>query len=173
MQRAGVAALEHGEDFVALQVARARRGRDIVCDALGRTGRCRFAVPQGAFYLFFRSTARPTRAARVRLIDEAHVGLAPGTAFGAGGEHFVRVCYARDPDQVADAMTRRGEGADEGGERLSAKPPRASSPARSGRRRSRPCRHIEQQRRRLEALAEFLFELLAQRDEVFVPIMSI
>jgi aspartate/methionine/tyrosine aminotransferase len=41
-----------------------------------------------------------------RLIDEAQVGLAPGTSFGAGGEDFVRVCYARDPDQVADAMTR-------------------------------------------------------------------
>ena len=107
MQRAGVVAIEKGEDFVKSQVERARKSRDIACDILGRTGRCRFAVPQGAFYLFFKVDGETdTRKLVFRLIDEAQVGLAPGTSFGAGGEHFVRVCYARDPDQVADAMTR-------------------------------------------------------------------
>lgn len=107
MQRAGVVAIEKGEDFVNSQIARARRSRDIACDILGRTGRCRFAVPQGAFYLFFSVDGETdTRKLVFRLIDEAQVGLAPGTSFGPGGEHFVRVCYARDPDQVADAMTR-------------------------------------------------------------------
>jgi aspartate/methionine/tyrosine aminotransferase len=47
-----------------------------------------------------------TRRLVMRLIDEANVGLAPGTAFGAGGEHFVRACFARNPDQLEDAMTR-------------------------------------------------------------------
>jgi aspartate/methionine/tyrosine aminotransferase len=107
MQRAGVVAIEQGEDFVHSQIARVRKSRDIACDILGRTGRCRFAVPQGAFYLFFSVDGETnTRKLVFRLIDEAQVGLAPGTSFGPGGEHFVRVCYARDPDQVADAMTR-------------------------------------------------------------------
>jgi len=107
MQRAGVVAIEKGEDFVNSQIARARKSRDIACEILGRTGRCRFAVPQGAFYLFFSVDGETdTRKLVFRLIDEAQVGLAPGTSFGPGGEHFVRVCYARDPDQVADAMTR-------------------------------------------------------------------
>jgi aspartate/methionine/tyrosine aminotransferase len=107
MQRAGVVAIEKGEDFVKSQIARVRKSRDIACDILGRTGRCRFAVPQGAFYLFFKVDGETdTRKLVFRLIDEAQVGLAPGTSFGAGGENFVRVCYARDPDQVADAMTR-------------------------------------------------------------------
>jgi aspartate/methionine/tyrosine aminotransferase len=107
MQRAGVVAIEKGEDFVSSQIARARKSRDIACDILGRIGRCRFAVPQGAFYLFFSvDGASDTRKLVFRLIDEAQVGLAPGTAFGPGGENFVRACYARDPEQVADAMTR-------------------------------------------------------------------
>ena len=107
MQRAGVVAIEKGEDFVNSQIARIRKSRDIACDILGRTGRCRFSVPQGAFYLFFSVDGETdTRKLVFRLIDEAQVGLAPGTSFGPGGEHFVRVCYARDPDQVADAMTR-------------------------------------------------------------------
>jgi len=107
MQRAGVVAIEKGEDFVNSQIARIRKSRDIACDILGRTGRCRFSVPQGAFYLFFSVDGETdTRKLVFRLIDEAQVGLAPGTSFGPGGEHFVRVCYARDPNQVADAMTR-------------------------------------------------------------------
>src|SRR5262245_4201458 len=53
MQRAAVAALDRGESFVDHQIARARRGREIVCDTLASTGRCRFVKPSGAFYLFF------------------------------------------------------------------------------------------------------------------------
>lgn len=107
MQRAGVVAIQKGEDFVHSQIARVRKSRDIACDILGRTGRCRFVVPQGAFYLFFSVDGETdTRQLVFRLIDEAQVGLAPGTSFGPGGEHFVRVCYARDPNQVEDAMTR-------------------------------------------------------------------
>ena len=104
IQRAAVAALQHGESFVAHQVARARQGRDLVASALAATGRARLAVPQGAFYLFFAIDGEPdTRALAFRLIDEAGVGLAPGTAFGAGGDGFLRLCFARDPQQLATA----------------------------------------------------------------------
>jgi aspartate/methionine/tyrosine aminotransferase len=107
MQRAAVTAIDRGESFVTHLIERARRGRDIACDILGRTGRCRLVPPQGAFYLFFKVEGETdTRRLVMRLIDEANVGLAPGTAFGAGGEHFVRACFARNPDQLEDAMTR-------------------------------------------------------------------
>ena len=107
MQRAGIVALERGESFVAHQVARARKSRDIACDILGKTGRCRFAVPQGAFYLFFAVDGETdTHKLTRRLVDEAQVGLAPGTAFGRGGEQFVRLCFARDPLQIEDACKR-------------------------------------------------------------------
>jgi aspartate/methionine/tyrosine aminotransferase len=107
MQRAGVVALDRGEEFVAQQVARARASRDIACDILGKTGRCRFTPPQGAFYLFFAVDGEPDseKLAR-RLVDEAQVGLAPGTAFGDGGKHFLRLCFAREPKQIRDACER-------------------------------------------------------------------
>jgi aspartate/methionine/tyrosine aminotransferase len=105
MQRAGVAALERGESWAEQQVARARRGRDIACAALAATGRCRFAVPQGSFYLFFSVEGEnDTRALALRLIDTAGVGLAPGTAFGAGGERFLRLCFARNAEELGRAM---------------------------------------------------------------------
>jgi aspartate/methionine/tyrosine aminotransferase len=107
MQRAAIAALNRGENFVAHQVARARAGRDALSQALGATGRCRFALPNGSFYLFYRVEGEPdTRALALRLIDEAGVGLAPGTALGGGGADFLRACFARRTDQVELAGQR-------------------------------------------------------------------
>jgi aspartate/methionine/tyrosine aminotransferase len=111
MQRAAVAALDRGESFVIHQVARARRGRDIVCAALAATGRCRFALPHGAFYLFFAVEGETdTRRLALRLIDEARVGLAPGSAFGASGRGFLRLCFARNAEQLETAVQRLASG---------------------------------------------------------------
>jgi aspartate/methionine/tyrosine aminotransferase len=107
MQRAGVVALDQGDDFIAHQVARARKSRDVVCDVLARSGCCRFAAPRGAFYLLFEVAGETdSRRLAFRLIDEAAIGLAPGSAFGPGGERFLRLCFARDPKQMADAAER-------------------------------------------------------------------
>jgi aspartate/methionine/tyrosine aminotransferase len=107
MQRAAIAALEQGEGFLGLQVARAHKGRDIVSDALAGTGRVRFARPHGAFYLFFAIDGEPdTRKLGLRLVDEANVGLAPGTAFGAAGAGFMRLCFARSEERLKIAADR-------------------------------------------------------------------
>jgi len=107
MQRAAVAGLDRGESFVAHQVARARSGGDIACGALAAITRCRLAVPQGAFYLFFAVEGEAdTRRLALRLIDEARVGLAPGSAFGASGRGFLRLCFARNAEQLETAMQR-------------------------------------------------------------------
>ncbi|WP_038360436.1 pyridoxal phosphate-dependent aminotransferase [Bosea sp. 117] len=107
MQRAGVAALDRGESFVAHQIERARRGRDIVADALLPTNRVRLVKPPGALYLFFGVEGeRDMRSLALRLIDEANVGLAPGTAFGPGGEDFIRLCFARGEVQLAEVADR-------------------------------------------------------------------
>jgi aspartate/methionine/tyrosine aminotransferase len=107
MQRAAVAAIERGEGFVTHMIERARRGRDLCCEKLGEVQGCRFAPPHGAFYLFFSVDGETdTRRLAIRLIDEANVGLAPGTAFGAGGEQFLRLCFARNPEHLEAAIGR-------------------------------------------------------------------
>jgi aspartate/methionine/tyrosine aminotransferase len=107
MQRGAIAALDEGDDFLAVQMERARQARDIVCDILGSTGRARFSVPQGAFYLFFSVDGiTDSRAAAFEIVDRANVGLAPGTAFGEGGEAFFRLCFHRRLDQVEEAANR-------------------------------------------------------------------
>lgn len=109
MQRGAVAALDEGDAFVAEQVQRARQARDIICGALGRTGRARFAVPPGSFYLFFAvDGVTNSRETAFEIIDEANVGLAPGAAFGPDGEGSFRLCFNRRLDQIEEAGERLG-----------------------------------------------------------------
>jgi aspartate/methionine/tyrosine aminotransferase len=106
-QRAAIAALEEGEAFLARQIERCRRARDTLCQGLQATGRVTFVEPEAAFYLFCAVQGFPdSRALALRLIDEAGVGAAPGGAFGPGGEGHLRLCFARDPEQIAEATRR-------------------------------------------------------------------
>lgn len=106
-QRAAIAALTEGEAFLAAQIERCRRSRDILCEGLSSTGRVRYFEPEAAFYLFFEVDGFPdSRALAMRLIDEAGIGAAPGSAFGAGGEGHLRVCFASEPAQMEEATRR-------------------------------------------------------------------
>lgn len=107
MQRAATVGLEEGDGFIATQVQRARESRAIVCSGLAATGRVRFAEPPGAFYLFFAVDGEPdTQKLGLRLVDEANLGIAPGDAFGDAGQGFLRLCFLRSPEQVAEATRR-------------------------------------------------------------------
>ena len=107
MQKGAVKAISEGDDFVDEQVALAQKARDVFCDILQATNRVVIARPEGAFYAFFRIDGlSDTRAAAIDIVDRANVGLAPGTAFGPGGEAFMRACFLRRIDQVEDAANR-------------------------------------------------------------------
>jgi aspartate/methionine/tyrosine aminotransferase len=107
MQRGAVAALDEGDAFVVATIERARQARDIVCSALARTGRVRFAAPPGAFYLFFQiEGVSNSRDAAIRIIDETNVGLAPGSAFEAPDEGWFRLCFNRRLDLIEEASQR-------------------------------------------------------------------
>jgi aspartate/methionine/tyrosine aminotransferase len=110
MQRGAVAALEQGDGFIAGQVERARAARDIVCRILGETGKARFSVPPGAFYLMFSvDGVTASRAAAFDIVDQANVGLAPGMAFGEGWDSMFRICFHRRLDQIEEASNRLAE----------------------------------------------------------------
>ncbi|MBB2842334.1 UNVERIFIED_ORG: aspartate/methionine/tyrosine aminotransferase [Rhizobium etli] len=107
MQKGAVAALDHGDDFVRANIAKAARSRDILCDALIATNRVETLKPDGALYAFLKiDGVTDSRRAAIDIVDKTGVGLAPGTAFGAGGELFLRACFLRDPGQIAVAAER-------------------------------------------------------------------
>jgi aspartate/methionine/tyrosine aminotransferase len=63
--------------------------------------------PDGAFYVFPRIEGLDDSFAFCRrLLVEQRVGLAPGSAFGAGGEGSVRLCYAAERSILEPALER-------------------------------------------------------------------
>ena len=81
-----------------------------MCRKLAETGRVRFSVPPGAFYLFFKVEGlKDSTKAAFDIVDKASVGLAPGTAFGSAGEGYLRLCFHRRLDHVEEAANRLAE----------------------------------------------------------------
>lgn len=107
LQRGAVAALNEGDAFVQSYVDLAAKNRDILCTKLLATGKVKLVPPQGAFYLFFGiDNITDTRQAALKMVDDIAVGLAPGSAFGKGGEHFFRLCFLRDQSVIEEAADR-------------------------------------------------------------------
>ena len=111
LQRGCVAALDHGDDFVAEQVSHGpRRTATWRSRMLAELPRLRFEMPQGAFYLFFAIDGMTDSGRHAcALIDEAKVGFAPGATFGPGGEGHLRMCFLRDPGKLEEALDRFGQ----------------------------------------------------------------
>jgi aspartate/methionine/tyrosine aminotransferase len=78
-----------------------------VIERLAAMPRVRAIPPQGAFYTMFE-VDRMTDSFEFcrRALHEAGIGMAPGTSFGQGSESMVRLCYAKTPDLLHQAMDR-------------------------------------------------------------------
>ena len=107
VQRAGVAAVKDGEPVVAHSRERFRRARDFLVKALKETEKVHVSLPAGAMYAFFRVEGMTDSLAFCkRLVREAGLGLAPGSAFGPEGEGFVRWCFAASEERLAEGVAR-------------------------------------------------------------------
>jgi aspartate/methionine/tyrosine aminotransferase len=106
-QRAAETALLWGENTLAEMLVRLRENRDFCLAALAKMPRVTVPKPDGAFYLFPKiAGVTDSFDFCKRLLMDTHVGLAPGVAFGAGGEGSVRICYAAEKQIVQEAMAR-------------------------------------------------------------------
>jgi aspartate/methionine/tyrosine aminotransferase len=106
-QKACETALLWGEESVRKQLLQLRDNRDFCLSVLQKTQGVRVPRPEGAFYLFPQIEGCTDSFAFCKdLLMETHVGLAPGVAFGAGGEGSVRICYAAERPILEQAMTR-------------------------------------------------------------------
>jgi len=107
LQHAGATAVRDGEDVVASMVERCRKGRDVIGRCLAALPRVRYSPPDAAFYAFFAVDGMDNSLDFAkRLVHEAGVGVAPGTAFGPEGEGFLRLCFARAPETLEAAAER-------------------------------------------------------------------
>ncbi|NRG19580.1 pyridoxal phosphate-dependent aminotransferase [Rhizobiales bacterium] len=107
MQRAAIAALNDGDNFVEEQVTRAKAGSTLIREVLDNSERVEYAPPQGAFYLFFKVMGfDDSRELAKTIVSQTGVGLAPGAAFGPAGEGYLRLCFARSSRDLAQAAER-------------------------------------------------------------------
>jgi aspartate/methionine/tyrosine aminotransferase len=84
------------------------RRRDLVLQIVHTRGDMPFHVspPMGAFYFFldFRALKMTSLEICERILEEAGVGLVPGSAFGAQGEGFVRMTIAASDEDVEEGF---------------------------------------------------------------------
>ncbi len=106
-QYAAIEALNNGDgDIEAMKEEYDGRRRFLV-DGFRRLGLECFE-PRGAFYTFpcIRSTGLTSEEFCDRFLAAEHVAVIPGSAFGPGGEGYVRACYAASMKDLAEALER-------------------------------------------------------------------
>lgn len=107
VQRAGLAALAHGEDEIAARAELFHERMSFCYRALSETNGVTVPRPEGAFYLFPTINGiTDSYDFCLRLLQETNVSVAPGVAFGAGGEGALRICTAADLSVLEPAMER-------------------------------------------------------------------
>jgi aminotransferase len=108
-QEAAIEAITHGEPDTRTMREQYRLRRNYIVDALNKMGLC-CHLPRGSFYAFpnISATGLTSKEFAVRLLNEEKVACVPGSAFGAGGEGFVRCCFATALEQIEEACGRMG-----------------------------------------------------------------
>lgn len=108
LQVGAVAALEGPQDWIAERNAVYQQRRDVLVAGLRRLG---FAceVPRATLYVWARVPDGWTGEALADyLLEQAGVWVTPGTFFGPGNEHFVRVAFTVDVALIEEALDRVG-----------------------------------------------------------------
>lgn len=106
-QAAGLEALLHGENHVLEMIDEYDRRRKLIVGGLNSLGLPTFE-PLGAFYAFpkISMTGMDDDTFAQLLLEEEKVALIPGSAFGLGGEGFVRCSYATAYEKIEEALNR-------------------------------------------------------------------
>lgn len=109
-QKAAETALAQGEEELRAMLARLKENRDYGLAVLRAMPGVIVPEPEGAFYFFPRIAGVQDSFQFCRqLLEETRVGLAPGSAFGEGGEGAVRICYAAERGILEEALDRLGK----------------------------------------------------------------
>lgn len=106
-QYAAIEAMRSGDEDIAHMREEYDRRRRYLVENLNRIGLDCFE-PKGAFYVFpcIRSSGLSSDEFCERFLREEKVAVIPGTAFGPGGEGYVRACYASSMQDITEAISR-------------------------------------------------------------------
>ncbi len=109
-QLAAVEAMKNGDGDVEMMVASYNDRRRLLVKGLRDMGIPCFE-PEGAFYVFpnVGVFGLSSEEFATRLLNEAHVAIVPGTAFGECGEGYARISYAYSVEHITEALKRMKE----------------------------------------------------------------
>ncbi len=106
-QEAARFAILEGDPFIAESLERYRRHRRIAVDRLRAMEGVSLSEPSGAFYVFPKLEGlKDSFGLCKNLVEKRKVGVAPGSAFGVGGEGHIRICFAVDEKTLSEGMDR-------------------------------------------------------------------
>lgn len=106
-QYAAIEALRSGDKDIENMRKEYDMRRRYILDGFNKLGLTCFE-PKGAFYVFpcIRSTGLSSEEFCTKLLEEQHVAVVPGNAFGVSGEGFVRASYAYSIKNIEKALDR-------------------------------------------------------------------
>jgi aspartate aminotransferase len=109
VQRACLEALRGPQDSVTLMKDEFKARRDLVHSLIEAVPGLECPMPSGAFYMMpsydFDMSSDDMAA---YLLEEAHVAVTPGSAFGPAGEGRFRLSYAASRENIKEGMARIG-----------------------------------------------------------------
>ncbi len=106
-QYAAIEALKNGDEAVENMKQEYDRRRKFMVSSFNEIGMtCR--EPKGAFYTFpsIKVSGMSSDEFCEKLLMEEKVALVPGTAFGKGGEGFIRASYCYSTEHIIEAIER-------------------------------------------------------------------
>ena len=106
-QYAAIEAMKNGDRDIQMMREDYDRRRKLLVRGLRDAG-LECYEPKGAFYVFpcIRSTGLSSEEFCERFLMQERVAAIPGSAFGPGGEGFVRMCYAASVNDLNESLVR-------------------------------------------------------------------
>ncbi len=108
VQWAGIEALTGTQKYIDAMVQEFQNRRDIVYEGINKAKNLCCAKPEGAFYAFvnIKKTGLTSEEFAVRLLEEKHVGVVPGSGFGSSGEGYIRISFATSTKAIREGIKR-------------------------------------------------------------------
>ncbi|MEC7922788.1 MAG: pyridoxal phosphate-dependent aminotransferase [Planctomycetota bacterium] len=107
-QTAAIAALQEGEEALKAMTEQYAQRREVLYNGLLELGFPIPCKPMGAYYIFAKADHLDSNSLRLarRILEEAHVGVAPGIDFGSRAEGWLRFSFANNIENLNEALQR-------------------------------------------------------------------
>ena len=108
VQDAGVEGLTGPQDECDKMVREFSKRREVIVKGLNELPGVSCIMPKGAFYVFPNVSQVPisSRELAARILNEAHVAVLSGTAFGQHGDGYLRLSYANSIANIEEGLNR-------------------------------------------------------------------